>query len=639
MSLKTYTSVLQVNLGGAEIPPRLANLLLEAWVDASVNVPAAFRLAFSNPGGDLLRTFSMLTVGAGTTLVPVTDGTKGKPLITGEITAVEVDADAAGRSVVVRGYDPGHRLLRNRRVAGYPNQTAAEIVRKLAGQNGLSVGTIDATATVYDLATQPNITDWDFLSRLARENDVHLYFDQLGKLQFTALRAATAAPSDQTPAQRSPYVLEVGVNTLNSRAGVTAAGQVKTVTVRGWDVKTKQPLVQDAPATTTDDIQADITPGTLTGKFGPAQLVDAATPYGTQSQVRHAATALAHDVAGAFAELEVTVTGDPDLLPGTPVALKGAGFPFEGKYTITGVRHLFASGRQYTTQVGVTGRQFRSLYGLTAGPTPAPTLPGVVIALVSNVQDPLRMGRVKLKFPWLSDSYESDWCRVAQFGGVGGGGLILPDVQDEVLVAFDRGSLEHPYVLAGLYNGLDKPTPDPDRVEPVNLRSGEVNWRSLADRSGNMMELLDARPGNRGVRLRTGDGALTVHLDRTSTSLTIDSRGTVTVHGSRSVTVASEGDLTLRAGRAINLAAGAGVNVEAAGRVGVSAGGALNLNAGATASLNAGGAATIEAAGAVNVQAAATVGIRAAANTNIESATVTILGVATANGIPIGIPL
>lgn len=139
MSLKTYTSVLQVKVGGAELPPRLADLLVEAWVDASVNVPAAFRLAFSNPGGDLLKTFSVLAVGAKTELIPIVDGRPAKPLITGEITGVEVDVDAAGRSVVVRGYDPGHRLLRNRRVAGFPNQNASEIVRRVAQQNGLAL--------------------------------------------------------------------------------------------------------------------------------------------------------------------------------------------------------------------------------------------------------------------------------------------------------------------------------------------------------------------------------------------------------------------------------------------------------------------------------------------------------------------
>jgi phage protein D/phage baseplate assembly protein gpV len=621
MSQQTYTCVLRVEVGGAPLPDGLAAVLTDGWVDTSVNVPAAFRLSFSDPGGELVRRFPQLAAGASVRLSPVTDGTRGNPMLTGEITAMEVDADATGRSLVIRGYDQGHRLLRNRRVAGYPNMTATDIVRRLAAKNGLRVGRIDPTSTVYELATQPNITDWDFLVRLARENDVRLWFDEDGALQFTGLPAASGAPADTTPSTQSPYVLEFGANTLYSKAGVTAAGQVRTVTVRGWDVRTKRPLVADARADTTPDVRAEVTPADLTARFGDADLVDTAVPYGTQAEVRHAADALAHDVAGSFAELEVAVTGNPDLRPGQPVALKGAGFPFEGQYTITGVRHMFSSGRQYTTRVTVTGRQFRSLYGLASAraSTAAPPLPGVVVALVSNVKDPMSMSRVKVRFPWLSDTYESDWCRVAQFGGVRGGGLLLPEVGDEVLVAFDRGSLEHPYVLAGLYNGVDKPTDNPDGLAAVDAFSGEVNWRSLASRSGHMVELLDA-PTRRakGIRLRTGDGALTVHLDQTRTTVTVHSDGTVTIEGSRGVDVRAGGDLNLTATGSVNISGGGAVNIKAGGRVGVNAGGAVML----------------DAAGTASVKSAGPVQLTSATNASVTATTVTLTGVTLRNGAP-----
>ncbi|MBC3839980.1 hypothetical protein GXW82_06570 [Streptacidiphilus sp. 4-A2] len=147
------------------------------------------------------------------------------------------------------------------------------------------------------------------------------------------------------------------------------------------------------------------------------------------------------------------------MTPGTAIALNGGGLPFEGNYTVTGTRHVFSGAEKYQTWVTVTGRQIRSLYGLASGGADtAPKIPGVVTALVTNIQDPLHQGRVKLMFPWLSATYESDWCRIAQLGGVRGGGTFLPEVQDEVLCAFDRGSLDHPYVVAGLYNGKDQPT-------------------------------------------------------------------------------------------------------------------------------------------------------------------------------------
>jgi hypothetical protein len=183
MSENTFTTLLYVQLGGSVLPDPLAVRLTEGWVDASVNVPSAFQLVFSDGDGTLTRRYPQLAVGSKAVLSPFTDGVRGTPLITGEVTAVEVDTEpGAGRRLVLRGYDPGHRLLRNRRVAGYPQMTASDIVRRVAGQCGLALGRVDPTPTVYELATQPGITDWDYLSRLAAENDVRLSFDAEGRL-------------------------------------------------------------------------------------------------------------------------------------------------------------------------------------------------------------------------------------------------------------------------------------------------------------------------------------------------------------------------------------------------------------------------------------------------------------------------
>ncbi|MGW5779804.1 VgrG-related protein [Streptomyces sp. NPDC003863] len=576
MSEKTFTTVLHVQLDGTPLPDPLAVRLTEGWVDASVNVPSAFQLTFSDKDGTLTEKFPYLKVGAMAVLSPFTDGRLGEPMLTGEVTAVEVDAAPGhGRYLILRGYDPGHRLLRNRRVEGYPNMTASDIVRKLAALNRIPLGKVEATPTVYELATQPNITDWDFLSRLARENDVRLSVDAAGRLGFAALPPASSAPADTTPAAASPYVLDFGANTLHSRVSVTAAGQVGRVDVRGWDPRTKQPLSSPTPTVASRDIVSDITPAQLSAPFGAAELAATGTPFTTQAEVTQAAAALADDVTGSFAEVEVAVTGNPSLKPGQPVAVKGAGFPFEGRYTATGVRHVFASGRQFTTWLTVSGRQFRSLYGTASGGgEPAPPMPGVAVALVTNTKDPLSLGRVRLRFPWLSATYESGWCRVAQLGGRGGGGLVLPEVDDEVLCAFDRGSLEHPYVLAGLYNGVDRHTPATDRVAPVDPTSGRVQWRALTSRTGHTVELREEGGRTRashGIRLRTSKGGLSVELNEARTTLTIDSDGTVTISGARGVTVESGTDLTLSATGRIQLNAGLGVDIKAGAKFKVSA--------------------------------------------------------------------
>ncbi|HEV8320835.1 MAG TPA: phage baseplate assembly protein V, partial [Myxococcota bacterium] len=82
----------------------------------------------------------------------------------------------------------------------------------------------------------------------------------------------------------------------------------------------------------------------------------------------------------------------------------------------------------------------------------------VVIGVCTNNKDPEGLGRIKVKFPWLEASEESHWARVCQFMTGGGRGMwIIPEVDDEVLVAFEHGDVHFPYVLGSLWNGVDRP--------------------------------------------------------------------------------------------------------------------------------------------------------------------------------------
>src|SRR5688572_28993399 len=84
---------------------------------------------------------------------------------------------------------------------------------------------------------------------------------------------------------------------------------------------------------------------------------------------------------------------------------------------------------------------------------------GVAEAIVTDVNDPEQEGRVKLKYPLFDDNTVSDWARVRQlYAGKGYGTFFIPEVDDEVLVAFVHGDMKMPIVLGGLYNGSDKPS-------------------------------------------------------------------------------------------------------------------------------------------------------------------------------------
>ncbi|PYT04739.1 MAG: phage tail protein, partial [Acidobacteria bacterium] len=110
---------------------------------------------------------------------------------------------------------------------------------------------------------------------------------------------------------------------------------------------------------------------------------------------------------------------------------------------------------------------------------------GVVVGVVTNNQnDPEGLGRVKVKFPWLSDEDESNWARVAApTAGKERGFYFLPEVEDEVLVAFEHGDVRFPYIVGSLWNGKD--------AQPAKNDDGKNNVRVIKSRSGHVVRLTD----------------------------------------------------------------------------------------------------------------------------------------------------
>ena len=113
---------------------------------------------------------------------------------------------------------------------------------------------------------------------------------------------------------------------------------------------------------------------------------------------------------------------------------------------------------------------------------------GVVTGIVTNNQDPEKLGRVKVRFPWLSENDESWWARVAvPMAGKEIGTYFLPEVDSEVLMAFEQGDIHFPYVLGALWNDPNKP--------PETNEDGKNNKRTIVSRSGMLIRSgVGARP-------------------------------------------------------------------------------------------------------------------------------------------------
>jgi uncharacterized protein involved in type VI secretion and phage assembly len=166
---------------------------------------------------------------------------------------------------------------------------------------------------------------------------------------------------------------------------------------------------------------------------------------------------------------------------------------------------------------------------------------GVFPAEVIDIKDPENQGRVKITLPWAPDAiggrYEA-WARLATlFGGNNRGSWFVPDVGDEVLVAFEHGDARRPYVLGGLWNGRDKAPESMDGAGSNNkkvLRSRNGVKLTLDDQDGRENLVLET-PGGQRITLKDGPGAVEI-VDSAGNSIKLEPAG-ITVTAVAKVTV------------------------------------------------------------------------------------------------------
>ncbi|QNE21560.1 VgrG-related protein [Kribbella qitaiheensis] len=532
-----------VEINSSPLPADVVNLMSTVYVDDSQRLPDLFEIRFRDGDHEVLRKTGAkigsavrISVLASTSQAPVL-------LMAGEITALEAEFDTGGSFTVLRGYDPAHRLFRGRGTASYLQMTASDIAQKVSQRAGFTNGTIKPTTTVFEHVSQAGTSDWELLDALAADSGYEVSVRD-GKFNFGPPATAAGAPSNE----QNPLVLKLGTDLLRFRAVLTSGGQVKEVEVRGWDTSTKHALTTRHPAKTTSAELPQASPAEFAHAFGDKVYVATDVPHRTQAEVDAAAAAISAEIAGSFAEFTGVAQGNPALKAGVAITVDNLGAPFDGKYTVTTTRHRIDPTTGYTTSFAVTGAHDRSLLGLTgsSGAQRAPS--GVVIGQVSDNNDPEKLGRVKVTLPWLSDDYVSAWARTVHAGaGKDRGALIIPEVGDEVLVVFEQGDLRRPYVLGGLYNGVDKP--DAKGIDPIDSGSGAVNRRSIVSRKGHRIDLLDQDGQKEGITLATGDGKLSVTLDSTSTTITVHADGTVKIEGSQGIVIdAAAAKLELKGG-------------------------------------------------------------------------------------------
>jgi uncharacterized protein involved in type VI secretion and phage assembly len=201
----------------------------------------------------------------------------------------------------------------------------------------------------------------------------------------------------------------------------------------------------------------------------------------------------------------------------------------------------------------VRGRRRGTLIELASGGgAPESRRLGPVIGIVTNVKDEDNEGKVKVKFPWLSDGEESAWARFASpMAGPDRGLQLVPEVDDEVLVVFERGDPNRPIVIGSMWNGVDASPLGGDAISG----DGAVQQRMLKTRIGHTI-LLDDSDSSKSIVI-TDSAGNKMTWDAANNKIEIASQGDLKVAAQGDLQVSATGTLKLE-GQAVELSASGG---------------------------------------------------------------------------------
>jgi hypothetical protein len=237
--------------------------------------------------------------------------------------------------------------------------------------------------------------------------------------------------------------------------------------------------------------------------------------------------------------------GIPDLRAGKFIQISGVGKRFSGSYRLHKVTHTI-NDSGYITDFEITQGSGDSILGLirkttdielTTPPNRAEKFYGIAIGKVTQAPqispDPDIAGklgaRVKVTFPWLSDTNESAWARVLTPAASAGSGMyFMPDIGDSVIVAFQDGDLSLPVVLGSVWDGPSHPPVYPP---------GPGNFvRMLKSKSGHTITL-DDTPGLEKITIKHKNGS----------QITLNFDGNVSISAIKDLSLSATGNINLSA--------------------------------------------------------------------------------------------
>lgn len=484
--VRTLPQVL-VELDGSPLRSEHVRMLGEIRVQQRLSMPTLCELAFIDSTGSITAE-TPAQVGAS---LKVSTRGEAEALFSGQVTAVEyVYNPSHGREVRVRGYDLLHQLRKRQPVRAHVQVTLADLARELVSELGFSVDAPEP-GPLCQRWIQYRQSDLDLL--VDATDRYGLFFTLRGDvLHLTTLQGLG-----------DPVPLALGDSLFEARLEVNADSSCRSVSAEGWDpFRIEKHAGHAEKPRTGRDVSESASPDRVGGD-GRWTLVDEAVQDDGQAE------ALAQGEldrrVGQETILWGVARGDARLRPGAPVDVSGVAPPVSGRYVITYVNHTIDADQAFLSEFSTAPPLARSRTRATTA----------ALGLVTRVDDPDRLGRVRLSLPTYGD-VETDWLGVMAGGAGAKKGLIaLPDVGDQVLVLFARGDPAQGIVLGGLYGAQGPPD--------AGVEATAVRRYTFLTRGGQRIRLDDTR---NAIRFENGDGS---HIELTPAKTLMHAKGDIVI--------------------------------------------------------------------------------------------------------------
>lgn len=534
-----------------------------------------------------------------------------KSLCVAKVTAIEFDLDDQMPTAVIRGYDLSFALHRDVKSRSFLEQTDSDIAKKIAGEAPGLTSKIDATTEVIPYVLQHAQTNYEFLRDRARR--IGYEFRVVGReLHFR--KPEPAGP---------PIKLQWGATLKRFSPRLSLAEQVDKVEVRAWDAINKTELVSSAETGNgAPKVGESRTAAALAKEtWGPASRVIPHAPVASLNEGTALAQAVLDDLTSSFIQATGECYGEPKLRVGATIQVEGVGKRFGGEYYVTAARHRISKSTGHSVEFAASTRKPDPLASLLREIDSQPLAPHVYIGIVTQIDDPEKLGRVKVKLPTLFADDESFWARlVMPMAGRERGFLTIPEVNDEVLVAFEGGDPTRPYILGGLWSAQD---PLPEGTRDVLDGSGGVNQRLWRSRSGHLF-VFDDGDGQESIQIIDKTGKNHIIITSSDNKLDVQLEGDIAVTSrTGKISVSAEKDITIESSTGKVTLKGRTTEFEAQESASMRTGTSFDLQTGTSFVAKAGTNAELTGSSSVKVSGGM-VDVQGQAATNIKGGVVNI---------------